>query len=57
MGQGGLGPAEVSIGVATISRLLHRRHAAVAGQQLLTRDSRRYRTYFPSVAIIAPVRT
>jgi predicted nucleic acid-binding protein len=32
-------------------------HAAVAGLQLLTRDTRRYRTYFPSVAIIAPVRT
>jgi predicted nucleic acid-binding protein len=32
-------------------------HAAVAGLQLLTRDSRRYRTYFPSVVIIAPVRT
>ena len=32
-------------------------HAAVAGLQLFTRDSRRYRTYFPSVAIIAPVRT
>jgi predicted nucleic acid-binding protein len=32
-------------------------HAAVAGLQLLTRDSRRYRTYFPSVAIIALART
>ena len=32
-------------------------HAAVAGLQLLTRDRRRYRTYFPSVTIIAPVRT
>ena len=31
-------------------------HAAVAGLQLLTRDSRRYRTYFPSVEITAPVR-
>jgi predicted nucleic acid-binding protein len=31
-------------------------HAAVAGLRLLTRDSRRYRTYFPSVEIIAPVR-
>lgn len=29
-------------------------HAAVAGLRLLTRDPRRYRTYFPSVAIIAP---
>jgi hypothetical protein len=31
-------------------------HAAVAGLQLLTRDSRRYRTYFPSVEVLAPVR-
>ncbi len=31
-------------------------HAAVVGLQLLTRDSRRYRTYFPSVEIIAPIR-
>ena len=31
-------------------------HAAVAGLQLLTRDSRRYRTYFPSMEIIAPIR-
>ena len=29
-------------------------HAAVAGLRLLTRDSRRYRTYFPSVSILAP---
>jgi predicted nucleic acid-binding protein len=31
-------------------------HAAVAGLPLLTRDSRRYRTYFPSIEIIAPIR-
>ena len=31
-------------------------HAAVAGLQLLTRDSRRYRTYFPSIEILAPGR-
>lgn len=31
-------------------------HAAVARLRLLTRDSRRYRTYFPSVVIIAPNR-
>ena len=31
-------------------------HAAVAGLRLLTRDSRRYRTYFPSIEIIAPAR-
>jgi predicted nucleic acid-binding protein len=29
-------------------------HAAVAGHELLTRDARRYRTYFPAVAILAP---
>lgn len=29
-------------------------HAAVAGFRLLTRDARRYRTYFPSVDLIAP---
>jgi predicted nucleic acid-binding protein len=29
-------------------------HAAVAGLALLTRDSRRYRTYFPRLTILAP---
>jgi len=29
-------------------------HAAVTGMTLLTRDARRYRTYFPKLAIIAP---
>ena len=29
-------------------------HAAVAGLRLLTRDTRRYRTYFPSLQILAP---
>ena len=29
-------------------------HAAVAGLPLLTRDSARYRTYFPKLEIIAP---
>ena len=29
-------------------------HAAVRGYQLLTRDVARYRTYFPTVALIAP---
>ncbi len=29
-------------------------HAAVAGLPLLTRDTRRYSTYFPSVRLIAP---
>jgi len=31
-------------------------HAAVAGLRLLTRDTRHYRTYFPSVRVIAPGR-
>lgn len=29
-------------------------HAAVAGYRLLTRDARRYRTYFPRLRLIAP---
>jgi hypothetical protein len=29
-------------------------HAAVAGLTLLTRDARRYRTYFPQLRLIAP---
>jgi len=29
-------------------------HAAVAGMSLLTRDAHRYRTYFPTVDLIAP---
>ncbi len=29
-------------------------HAAVAGYELLTRDSARYRTYFPNLPLIAP---
>jgi predicted nucleic acid-binding protein len=29
-------------------------HAAVAGMRLLTREARRYRTYFPTVTLIAP---
>jgi len=32
-------------------------HAAVAQLPLLTRDPRRYRTYFPGVALIAPDET
>lgn len=31
-------------------------HAAVADLTLITRDSRRYRTYFPSLRLIAPPR-
>lgn len=30
-------------------------HAAIAGFRLLTRDAARYRTYFPTVELIAPV--
>jgi predicted nucleic acid-binding protein len=29
-------------------------HAAVQGIALLTRDPRRYRTYFPDIILIAP---
>ena len=29
-------------------------HAAVAGYRLLTRDAQRYRTYYPTVEIMAP---
>ncbi len=29
-------------------------HAALAGYTLLTRDARRYRTYFPSLRIVRP---
>ncbi len=29
-------------------------HAAVAGYGLITRDAARYRTYFPTLAVIAP---
>jgi predicted nucleic acid-binding protein len=29
-------------------------HAALAGLTLLTRDARRYRTYFPSLRVVAP---
>ena len=32
-------------------------HAAIAGYRLLTRDVRRYRTYFPTIEIIAPPST
>ncbi|HEX7707582.1 MAG TPA: type II toxin-antitoxin system VapC family toxin [Thermoanaerobaculia bacterium] len=29
-------------------------HAAIAGLRLLTRDTQRYRTYFPGVELVAP---
>jgi predicted nucleic acid-binding protein len=31
-------------------------HAAIRGFRLLTRDTARYRTYFPRLSLIAPVR-
>jgi hypothetical protein len=30
-------------------------HAALAGYRLLTRDATRYRTYFPTLELVAPV--
>ena len=30
-------------------------HAAVSGLQILTRDTKRYRSYFPSVTLVAPL--
>jgi len=36
------------------ARLLFRRHAAVAGLPVLTRDARRYRTYFSGLQIVSP---
>jgi predicted nucleic acid-binding protein len=32
-------------------------HAAVAGVAILTRDARRYMTYFPGVKLLLPVTT
>jgi predicted nucleic acid-binding protein len=29
-------------------------HAALAGYRLLTRDAKRYRTYFPRLTVLAP---
>lgn len=29
-------------------------HAAIAGHALLTRDATRYRTYFPTITVVAP---
>ena len=55
--------AEVSVGYRTIEELEELlpptdfyigAHAAITGYRLLTRDARRYRTYFPTIDIIAP---
>lgn len=39
---------------ATLPDLLLGAHAAVAGYDVLTRDPRRFRAYFPTVSLITP---
>jgi predicted nucleic acid-binding protein len=39
---------------SVLSDFLIGAHAATSGLRLLTRDARRYRTYFPSLDLIAP---
>jgi predicted nucleic acid-binding protein len=46
---------EGGLRTSTLSDFFIGAHAAVAGLRLLTRDSRRYRTYFPTVSLIAPI--
>lgn len=49
--------AEVSVGFPMIEDLddYIGAHAAIVGCRLLTRDAKRYRTYFPDVEILAPL--
>lgn len=40
--------------IATLSDFFIGSHALVSGYRILTRDTRRFRQYFPSVELIAP---
>lgn len=46
--------ASTVVGRAPIPDFYIGAHAAIDGYRLLTRDTARYRTYFPTVSIIAP---
>ena len=39
---------------STLPDILIGAHAAIAGYQLITRDAARYRTYFPTLTVVAP---